>query len=175
LTQVRFQNTKKARNGNSRYVRCKLEDLSGAVECVMWPDDFVLYKDDFQENRICFVRGAVERTREEPGLILTRVLSIEQAQRELTKGLVLRMKLDVHGPHHVDALARMLQRTPGACPVFLNVVDGAGKRAFLKLSQEFCINPAALATGELEMVLGEGSVKFSGLANGNGNGRRGTT
>src|SRR5262249_15064189 len=38
LTQVRFQNTKKARNGNSRYVRCKLEDFTGAVECVMWPD-----------------------------------------------------------------------------------------------------------------------------------------
>jgi DNA polymerase-3 subunit alpha len=154
-------------------VRCKLEDLSGAVECVMWPDEFVRYKDDFQENRICFVRGIVERSREEPGLILSRVLSIEQAQRELTKGLVLKLSLEIHGPHHVDALARVLQRTPGSCPVFLNVVDAAGKRAYLKLSQEFGINPATLATSELEMVLGDGSVKFSGLSNGSGNGRKG--
>src|SRR5262249_40214678 len=72
LTQIRFLNTKKARNGNSRYVRCKLEDFSGAVECVMWPDDFVRYKDDVREDHVCFVKGAVERNREEPGLILTR-------------------------------------------------------------------------------------------------------
>src|SRR5438132_3756954 len=89
LTQVRFQNTKKARNGNSRYVRCKLEDLSGAVECVMWPDDFLRHKDEFQEDRVCMVRGIVERTREEPGLVLSRVLSVPQARQELTKWLKL--------------------------------------------------------------------------------------
>src|SRR4029078_968605 len=35
LTLVRFQNTKKARNGNSRYARFKLEDFAGLAECVM--------------------------------------------------------------------------------------------------------------------------------------------
>ena len=91
LTQVRFMNTKKARNGNSRYVRCKLEDFTGAAECVMWPDDFVRYKDEVHEDRVCFVKGAVERNREEPGLVLTRILSIEQAQRELARGLYLKV------------------------------------------------------------------------------------
>src|SRR5262249_42267685 len=112
LTQVRFLNTKKARNGNSRYVRCKLEDFTGAVECVMWPDDFVRYKDDISEDRICFVKAAVERTREEPGLILSRILSLEQAQRELTKGVMVTLTLGVHGPREIEALARVLQRTP---------------------------------------------------------------
>ena len=109
LTQVRFMNTKKARNGNSRYVRCKLEDLTGAVECVMWPDDFVRYKDEVQEDRVCFVRGTVERTREEPGLVLNRILSVEQAQRELARGLYLLIKLGVHGPQHVEALGPILR------------------------------------------------------------------
>src|SRR5207249_7000294 len=31
VTQLRYMNTKKARNGNSRYLRCKIEDFSGAV------------------------------------------------------------------------------------------------------------------------------------------------
>ena len=44
-------NTKKARNGNSRYARCKLEDFTGAVECVMWPDDFVRFKDEFVDDQ----------------------------------------------------------------------------------------------------------------------------
>src|SRR5207249_3277901 len=39
LTQVVFKNTQKARNGNSRYLLCYIEDFSGSMKCVMWPDD----------------------------------------------------------------------------------------------------------------------------------------
>ncbi len=170
LTQIRLMNTKKARNGNSRYVRCKLEDFTGAVECVMWPDDFVRFKDDFREDHICYVKGAVERTREEPGLILSRVFSIEQAQRELTRCLRLSLHVDNHGPNEIDALARVLKRAPGNCPVYLDLSDRAGKRCRLKLGESFRINPAALATSDLEMILGTGHVEFYGQLNGNSRG-----
>ena len=71
LTQVRFMNTKRpGRNGHSRYVRCKLEDFTGIVECMMWPDEFVRYKDEFADDRIVFVKGAVEHRLEQPSLVL---------------------------------------------------------------------------------------------------------
>jgi DNA polymerase-3 subunit alpha len=168
LTQVRLMNTKKARNGNSRYVRCKLEDLNAATECVMWPDDYVRYKDEIVEDRVCFVKGTVERTRDEPGLILTQILSIEQAQRELTKGLVLSLTLGRHGPETIDAIGRVLKRTPGPCPVYIQVRDGVGKRSVLRAGDIYRINPANVSTSELETILGSGCVKFSGPVNGSG-------
>jgi DNA polymerase-3 subunit alpha len=171
LTQVRFQNTKKARNGNSRYVRCKLEDFTGAVECVMWPDDFARYKDEIHEDRICFVRAAVERTREEPGLILSRVFSIEQARRELTRGLVLSLVSGVHGESELEAALQMLQRAPGSCPVYVAVRDASGKRASLRLGETYRINPEKLPISELEDLLGVGRVIFSGPNNGRNGGR----
>src|SRR5262249_1400696 len=152
----------------TRYARCKLEDFTGSVECVVWSDEFVRYKDDLKEDHICFVRGAVDRTREEPGLILTRILSLEQAQRELTTGLVLSVKLGLHLPQTIDSLASILRRTPGNCPVFLSLVDSAGKRALLKTGEGFRVNPAKVAAAELELLLGPGQVKFSGTFNGNG-------
>jgi DNA polymerase-3 subunit alpha len=172
LTQIRFMNTKRARNGNTRYVRCKLEDLTGAAECVMWPDDYLRHKDDFVEDRVCFVRGTVDRTREEPGLILARILNVEQARRELTKGLVLLLRVGVHEPDVIDAIGRMLERARGSCPVFLSVRDGAGKRGLLKLGESYRINPATVPVADLETLLGQGAVKFSGPVNGhvrNGN------
>src|SRR5262249_49237175 len=60
LTQVRYMNTKKARNGNTRYVRCKLEDFTGTAECVMWPEDYLRFKDEISEDRVCFVKATVE-------------------------------------------------------------------------------------------------------------------
>jgi DNA polymerase-3 subunit alpha len=173
LTEVRFQNTKKARNGNTRYARFRLEDFSGSVPCVMWPDDYVRFKDEIREDHICFVKAAVERTREEPGLIVTRILGIEQAQREQTRGLVLILHAELHGPEAIDALARVLRRAPGPCPVFLNVRDLAGRWTQLKTADEFRINPSTLPTQELETILGSGYVRFSGPFNGQSNGRNG--
>ena len=56
-------NTKKARNGNSRYARFKLEDFTGAAECVMWPDDYVKYKDLVEEDKIVFIQATSSKRR----------------------------------------------------------------------------------------------------------------
>ncbi len=168
LTGVRFTNAKRSRSGNTRMARLKLEDFTGAAECVIFPDDFVRNKDLVQEEQICFVKGTVDRTREEPGLIINRILTIEQAQRELTSGLSLQL---VHGIHTEDAIpmvGSILRRTPGRCPVQLEVFDLAGKRAVLRLGQEYAVDVGKVATAELELLLGPGHVKFLGR---NGNGR----
>jgi DNA polymerase-3 subunit alpha len=170
LSQVRFQHTKTARNGHSKYVRCNIEDLSGAIECVMWPDDLARHKEEPQNEQVCFVKGALDPRSQngKPLLLLTRFLSVEQAQRELTRLMHITLRLSEHGPDHIDAIARALKRSPGACPVLLDVRDPAGRWARFKLSDEFRIDPRTVATAELEDVLGRGTVKFSGPVNGNG-------
>jgi DNA polymerase-3 subunit alpha len=167
LTQVAFKTGSKSRNGNSRYALCRLEDFTGATKCVMWSDDLALNKDEVRDDRVCFVRATVNRKREDPVLVLNRILSIEQAQRELTKGLVLLLRLDMR-PEVIDAIGRTLQRASGPCPVYLGFKDGAGKKALLKLSNDYGINPATVPVGELETLLGAGCVKFSAPMNGNG-------
>ncbi len=168
LSQVRFQQTKNARNGHSKYVRCNLEDMTGSMECVMWPDDLARQKDEPGNEQVCFVKGAIDPRSQngKPLLLLTRFLSIEQAQRELTRVMLVTVRMNEHGPEHIDAIARALKRTPGSCPVLLDVRDPAGRWARLKLSDSFSINPLTVAAAELEEVLGAGTVKFSGPVNG---------
>jgi DNA polymerase-3 subunit alpha len=168
LSQVRFQHTKNARNGHSKYVRCNIEDMSGSIECVMWPDDLARHKEEPANEQVCFVRGAID-PRSQNGkslLLLTRFLSVEQAQRELTRLMIVTLRLNQHGPEHVEAIARALRRTPGTCQVYLDVRDPVGRWARLKLSDEFRIDPRTVATAELEELLGRGAVKFSGPVNG---------
>jgi DNA polymerase-3 subunit alpha len=165
LAQVRFFNTKKARNGNTRYARFKLEDFSGAAECVMWPDDYVRYKELVEEDRVCFLQGLVERDREEPIVQVTRVLSLEQGQKERTTGLVVTLELSDDADRdgrRLEALAAALRRAPrGGCPVFLYVRDGAGRWLRLKAGDAYRVNPATLVKAELEAVVGAGRVEFS--------------
>jgi len=168
LTQLRLMNVKKSRNGNTRYLRCKIEDFSGAAECVMWPDDYIKYKDEVREDRVCFVRGAIDErsARQEPIVILTQILSVEQMQRQACGEIWIRLQLGQHPPYLIDTLASILKRSPGTCPVWLCVTDGAGKKASLRLNRGFGINPLAFLPGEIEDLLGPGSVKLVATSNG---------
>lgn len=161
MTQVRFFTSKKS---NKRYARCKIEDFTGTAECVMWPSDYERFAEMFVPDRIVLAQGRMERNEyaEEAILVLTRLFTLEQAKRELTTALLLRMSLGEHKPEQVESLGRILKRSPGSCRVQLQVSDGGGRRALLKLGDEYRVDVARLAVEELEMILGRGGVVFTG-------------
>jgi DNA polymerase-3 subunit alpha len=161
FTQCRFMNVKKARNGNTRYVRCKIEDVSGSLECMMWPDEFVRHKDLIADDRILFAEGTVEHRGEEPLLVMTRVFTIDTARKEMTTGLVLKLQLGRHQPAVLDEVAKVILKTKGSCPVYIQVTDALGRRIALRAGQQFQINPAEVRVGELESLLGDGQVAFT--------------
>jgi DNA polymerase-3 subunit alpha len=159
LTQVRYMNTKRG----ERFVRCKVEDFTGQAECVMWPSDYARFKDDFADDRIFLFEATVEwGDREDPIVVLRRLMKLEQARKELTRGLVLKMSLGRHGPEMIDGVERILKRTPGPCTVYLLVKDAAGRAAQFRLGDEVKVHPAQVPVEELEMLLGAGSVLFTG-------------
>ena len=162
FSRVRFANTKRARNGNSRYLRCFVEDLNGEAECVMSPDALASTTENVHDDRICFVRGTLDErsNRQKPNLILSQIISIQQMEKEACGEVWFRMKLSEHEPHLVDALARILKRHPGSCPTWLTIIDPSGKKAHARLSEHFRINPLAFNAGEVEELLGPGSVKL---------------
>ena len=99
--------------------------------------------------------------RAEPTIVISRILSLEQAQRELAKGLYLLLKLGQHQPRDLDTIAYLLKQAPGNCPVFLTIRDAGKRDCVLRLGREFSINPSKYAHDELEAILGSGSVKLA--------------
>jgi DNA polymerase III subunit alpha len=161
ISQVRFFTSKKS---NKRYARCKIEDFSGTAECVMWPSDFERFTEMFVDDRIVLAQAVIDRPEhvDEPVFVLSKLLTLERARRELTTGMLLRMSLQTHGPEHVDALGRLLKRVPGPCRVELQVTDAGGRRARLKLADDLRVDPGKVAVEEMEMILGPGGIMFTG-------------
>jgi DNA polymerase-3 subunit alpha len=167
ITSVRFLNAKRSRTGNLKMARFKVEDMTGSTECVIFPDDYVRSKDEVRDDNICFLKASVDRTREEPGLIVNRILTFDQARREYTRGLMLKLTSGVHQAGQVEQLGRILQRTPGRTPVVLEVSDSVGRRALLRLGESYCVDVGRAAISELELLLGHEHVKFLGPNAGN--------
>ena len=157
--------TKAGRNPGSRFALFRVEDFTGSVKCVLWSDQFARFKDDVGEDRIVLVEGHVEwrEGTSEPDLIVSKVLSLEQARKDLTRGMVLRMPYgdDPEALSKLDGVASVLRRFRGPCPVYLTVRDVAGRGAQFKLGESFWVNATELKVDELELLLGPGSVLFT--------------
>jgi len=159
LTMLRFMNTKRG----DRYVRCKFEDLTGTAECMMWPDEFAVFKDFFKTDHVCLAEATVDKgDRAEPVMVFKKMLSLDQAKKELTKAMVLRMILGQHGPDTVGHIASILRRTPGPCTVYMQVRDAQMKEARFRLGDAYKVHPGEVKVDELEMLLGKGAVIFTG-------------
>jgi DNA polymerase-3 subunit alpha len=160
MTLVRYFTSKKSAK---RYVRCKIEDLTGSADCVMWPDAYERFTEMFADDAVVLAEATIERMdRDEPVFVLSKVFTIEQAKRELTTAMLLRMSLTEHTPEQVEALARVLKRAPGPCRVELQVTDAAGRRARLRFGDAYRVDPSRLALEDLEMIVGRGGVVFTG-------------
>ncbi|MGH7172896.1 MAG: DNA polymerase III subunit alpha, partial [Gemmataceae bacterium] len=160
FAQIALKNTQKARNGNSRYFLARIEDMTGSAKCVMWPDDFARFKEEIRDDVPYIIKGTIDRRREEPTLVINRILTLEQAQRELARGLYLLLRLGRTQPDDIDRLGAVLRQTPGPCPVFLTIKDGADKFCVLKLGRDFAINPNTFPQEELEAILGPNCVRL---------------
>jgi DNA polymerase-3 subunit alpha len=167
IAGVRFTNAKRAYNGDTRMARFLFEDLTGSVDCVMFPRDFSQHKDDVVNDRVCFVKASVDRTRDKPGLIINRILPLEHGKRMNLRGLKLQFTHGTHPPELVNRVGQVLQRARGNCPVFVEITDESGKRANFKLSNDYQVDIDRLALGDLRLLLGERQVQLLGPQSGN--------
>ena len=163
ISQVRpFTSPKNGR----QYVRCKVEDFTGIAECVMWSEDYARFRDNFLNDRIYLFEGKVEfsERNNEAGLVLRKLITLEEARRDLAKGMVLKLSLGTHGPDTVDGLRSILRRAKGECTVYMQVRDAGGRRAQFRLSDDLRVDPAKTIAliEEIEMLLGPGSILFTG-------------
>jgi DNA polymerase III subunit alpha len=160
ISGMRVMTTKKG----GRFVRCKVEDFTGQVECVMWPDDYARYTSEFVDDAVFLFEAGVEDDQRNGGVmvVLRRLMTLDQARQELTKGMVLNLSVGQHGPETVDRVGAILRRKSGPCVVYVQVRDPEGRKAQFRLGDDFRVNPAEVPVEELEMLLGPGNVVFTG-------------
>jgi len=162
VTQLQMRTVQK--NGK-RWGMFHLEDFTGQCKCILWSDEYARFKDTVTPDAVLLFEGVVEwREGGSAGdLIVKKVLTVDEARREMTKSLLLRVPYtaDDEALRRLDAVSLVLKRSRGQTPVFLSVRDANGRQVQLKLNNEFAVDPSSLRPEELEMILGPGTVLFT--------------
>jgi DNA polymerase-3 subunit alpha len=125
VSSLRTVVAKGGRNSGKRMGILTIEDLTGRVDAILFPDALVEFRAVLVPDVIVFLEGSVDRKREEPSLRVSRVITQDEAVEALSRTVLL----DVNAETPIDRLTALLRAHPGKCPVYLNVETSDGMTA----------------------------------------------
>ncbi|MCA9037664.1 MAG: DNA polymerase III subunit alpha [Planctomycetaceae bacterium] len=129
ISSIKMANSKKpSRNGNSKYANFDLDDPTGIVRCIAWPDDYSRFEDLIKTENVVFVQGRVDRRGREPNVIVNRIYSLDQADREFTAQVTIKFERGIHTFDDVERVRAILGRYQGSTNVVL-VVDSFAEQS----------------------------------------------
>lgn len=172
-----------SRNGNSKYVNFDLEDPAGVVRCIMWPDDYANAGEKVVSDTVVLVRGRVDSRGREPNIIVNKLYTMADAEKEFTKAIALVLKRGYHTEEDMKRAKDILSRYPGKTPVVV-VVDtleekvengkhaptqepvrvATGRRLRAYLTTPMTVSARPELKRELQDALGEGGCRFQAVA-----------
>jgi len=163
---VRLLFTKKGRNAGAKMAAFNFEDLAGKTSCIIFPEDYEKHQELVRKDSIVFVRGQVDRRREEPSLRVSDVYTLEEGQLALTQAVVLRLHEVGLDDELMDNLRKVLAAHPGTVPIYIELVSRTHGRTILRAGDSLRVSANAAFQHDVEALLGEEHLVLA--ANGHG-------
>ncbi|MFN9718436.1 MAG: DNA polymerase III subunit alpha [Planctomycetota bacterium] len=123
ISSIKIATAKKAsRNGNMKYANFDLEDPSGIIRCIAWSDDYARYEELIKSENVIIVAGKVDRRGREPNVVVNRILTLDQADKEFTSQVAIKFEKGLHSTDEIQRVRNVISRYPGSTDVIL-IVD----------------------------------------------------
>ena len=159
VTAMRLRNTKKG----ERYASFQLEDKTGFIEVIVWPDTYRRCMEILVLDDPILVSGKMDVGEERAQIIANNVVPLEQASRQLPPSAALERRKKENGQriHFYVAspdvtseefvrLHDTLRRYPGSCAVSLHLKQPDKSETVIELPDDLRVtsNPELLQTVE---------------------------
>ena len=157
--------TRNGRSAGMQMAIITLEDLDGQIDGTMFAETFAevnaKYPTAVANESIVFVKGKVDRKRETPSLLVNEVIPVSDAVARLTTAIAIKLDGSKHTPAMIGDVLPMLGRHKGVLPVYFQVNTPTGK-VTLQIDRQHAVKPSPVLVGDLEQLLGPGSVELAG-------------
>ena len=135
-----------------------LEDLSGRIEIVVFPDSYNKYYDNLREDQMVWVKGRFMGEGENRRIHLLEIMPLAEAFQKQAKRVILRIFLPGLEESVFGELKEMLDKSPGECPVLFELETPHSYRMVAQSIDIQSISPSEELAKNIENLLGEGSV-----------------
>jgi DNA polymerase-3 subunit alpha len=163
LSAIKYSQTKNPRTpgANTKYAMFDLEDTTGPVRCIVWPEEFANHGHLVQADATLVVRGAVDRRpgSDEANLIVNELIPFSELAGRFTKGIVVRVSEQQHAERGLEDLYEILRGYPGNCELQLVLCLADGSRVTMK-SEAVRVELNAEMRGRVDALLGPGNLRL---------------
>jgi DNA polymerase-3 subunit alpha len=154
ITKIRYNITKSGRNAGSKMAVFILEDLQGQAEVVVFPDVLNSHAKTLVEDTIVFVKGKVDYRREQPNIIASELIPIEQIREKLAAKVRIRLDAKDVTKEKVATIRSICQHHKGKSPVYVAIRTDKGS-VYATADRALSVNPDIEFCRKMRQLIGE--------------------
>jgi len=154
ITTLKSLKTKK----EERMATLTLEDLSGRIEVVVFPDAFKKYYDLLSEDQLVWVKGKFLGEGDSRKIHLVQIMPLDEAFQKQAKRMFLRIFLPGIEESVFKDLKEILEKNEGECPVFFELETPHSYRMIVQSVDIEGVAPSEELSRNIEDLLGEQTV-----------------
>jgi DNA polymerase-3 subunit alpha len=135
LSAIKMAHVKNAKPDKpTKYANFDLEDMAGAIRCIMWPDDFAISGELVKADAIMVVQGSLDRRGggDEANLIVNKLIPLDQLDSLYTSGVMIRVDEELHGAEKLNQVREVVRGYPGGCELQIVLSLRDGTRVFMR-------------------------------------------
>jgi DNA polymerase-3 subunit alpha len=137
-----------------------LEDLTGKIECVVFPRTYAEFESFLDGDGPIVVSGEVNLNESPRKLFPKKFAKLKGQMDQKVRGLRIEFSLEKLHEHSLKRVHQILLGNRGPVPVEMIICVSGGSRVKMNLNEEFLITPSAHLAQQINEVLQGNCVKF---------------
>ena len=163
LSAIKLAHVKKGRDeaAPTKYANFDLEDMQGAIRCILWPNDYAEQGELVKPDAIVVVRGEIDRRGggDDCNVIAKELIPLDQLDSRYTRGIIVRVDEQKHGEEGLKNLREILRGYPGECELQLLLQLADGSKVHLKCDK-MSVELGAEMRSRVDDLLGPGNFRL---------------
>jgi len=146
-------NIKRTRRGDKMAV-IKIEDLSGSIEVILFPDLFARSSALLKSDDPLLITGTVEKGDRTTKIIGQELTTLSSVRQRFIKAIVLNLDERTVSRDLLEDLRDLAFRYPGECRLRFRVAPASGKALTVIANDRFKVEPCHELIREMENLTG---------------------
>ena len=153
IAGVRTTLTKKTQ---SKMAMLTVEDLTGKLDAISFPKSYEAVGHLLEKENMVFLTGSVDRSRDNPQILIDEVIMLDEAVNNYVKDLIIRVPVDAD-ENFMQKLTGVLKSAPGNSGLMLELTPQTRPdvTVVIKAKQEHSVLVSRDLIDKLEAVLGD--------------------
>ncbi|WP_280267625.1 DNA polymerase III subunit alpha [Nocardia wallacei] len=148
--------TRRINKNGMPWASAQLEDLTGGIEVLFFPQAFSVYGMDVVEDAVVLVKARVSVRDDRISLIANDLAVPDLSAIGMEKPLAVTIPTRLCTPDKIGALKRVLSSHPGTADVHIRHLGSREKTTMLRVADNLRVSPSSALMGDLKALLGPG-------------------